>query len=290
MRPTLIPALEALLFASNHPLSVEALAEILEVPGEEVREALETLAGRYEEGGHGVYLTELAGGWQLLTRPEYGNYVERLLVGRRRARLSRAALETLAAIAYHQPVTKGEVDRMRGVDCTSALKTLLERELVAVKGRSDRVGRPLLYVTTPTFLETFGLRSLEDLPRLEDFAAMVDREALLEEMTSEEAEESEEGEPADLEESLEEVARLFEADDPEGSVTEPAETEQGEGSGETPPAIVAGSEAGEPGSPGAAANGGQGTAGAGGAENAQDPGESDAVEDRSLPESPTQSS
>jgi segregation and condensation protein B len=184
MTSSLKAALEAVLFATNHPLSLEAAAEALEAPVGEIQGALEDLARGYESGGRGVRLAELAGGWQILTRPEFSSAVERMLVGRRRARLSRAGLETLAAVAYHQPMTKGEIDTIRGVDCSGALRTLLDRELVTVKGRSDKVGRPLLYVTTDAFLEYFGLRSLEDLPQLEDFAALVDREALVEEVES----------------------------------------------------------------------------------------------------------
>lgn len=181
---TLKAGLEALLFATNHPLSLEAAAEALERSVGEVERALGELAEEYETGPRGIRLAELAGGWQMLTRPEFSSAVEKMLVGRRRARLSRAGLETLAAVAYHQPMTKGEVDTIRGVDCSGALRTLLDRELVAVKGRSDKVGRPLLYVTTDSFLEYFGLRSLDDLPQLEDFAALVDKEALLEEVES----------------------------------------------------------------------------------------------------------
>ena len=178
-------ALEALLFATNHPLSMEAAAEALNASADEVQKGLEALDREYAGEDRGIRLAELAGGWQILTRPELGAYVEKMLAGRRRTRLSRAGLEALAAVAYHQPITRGEIDAIRGVDSSGALRTLLERDLVTVKGRSDRVGRPLLYVTTPEFLEYFGLRSVADLPDLEDFASLIDRDALRRDTASE---------------------------------------------------------------------------------------------------------
>jgi segregation and condensation protein B len=219
MTSSLKAALEAVLFATNHPLSLEAAAEALEAPMGEIQRALGDLSHEYERGERGVRLAELAGGWQILTRPEFSSAVERMLVGRRRARLSRAGLETLAAVAYHQPMTKGEVDTIRGVDCSGALRTLLDRELVAVKGRSDKVGRPLLYVTTDSFLEYFGLRSLEDLPQLEDFAALVDREALVEEVESSARVDSEQSSEETRPESPQEEGRA--ADDEAPSDVQP---------------------------------------------------------------------
>jgi hypothetical protein len=125
-----------------------------------------------------VGLQEVADGYQLTTRADLSGYVERFLVGRRRARLSRAALETLATIAYRQPVTRGEIEDLRGVDCGQVLHTLLTRELVTVRGRSEGLGRPLLYGTTPEFLTYFGLRGLSDLPNLEEFQSLTEGDPL----------------------------------------------------------------------------------------------------------------
>ena len=119
-----------------------------------------------------------ADGYQLTTRPSLSVYVERFLVGRRRARLSRAALETLATIAYRQPITRGEIEDLRGVDCGQVIHTLLTRELITVRGRSEALGRPLLYGTTPEFLTYFGLRSMGDLPNLEELRALADVDPL----------------------------------------------------------------------------------------------------------------
>jgi segregation and condensation protein B len=165
--------LEALLFAAAEPLSAEQLAEACEVDPGQVREALAALAAGYDEGGRGVRLAEEAQGFIVITRPEYAPYVARLLRGRKKMRLSRPALETLAIIAYKQPVTKAEVDAIRGVDSSGVLNTLLERELVTIRGRSKVVGRPLLYGTTGEFLSYFGLKDLTDLPRVEELKAIV---------------------------------------------------------------------------------------------------------------------
>ncbi|MBU1700830.1 MAG: SMC-Scp complex subunit ScpB [Candidatus Eisenbacteria bacterium] len=187
MKGSLKASLEALLFASHHPLSIDAAAEAMDLDKQTIKDALGEMIQDFESSERGVHLVEVAGGWQILTRPEQAPYVEKLLIGRRRARLSRASLETLAAIAYNQPITRGEIDTLRGVDSSGALRTILERDLVAVKGKSDRIGRPLIYGTTATFLEYFGLPSINDLPQLEDFAALVDRDAVEEEVSSAEA-------------------------------------------------------------------------------------------------------
>src|SRR6185436_17242084 len=121
----------------------------------------------------GVELREIAGGWLLTTAAEHSEWVARMLRGKKRMRLSRAALETMAIIAYKQPVTKSEVESIRGVDSSAVLATLLERNLVTIRGRSKVVGRPLLYGTTPEFLDYFGLRDLSELPRPEELRALV---------------------------------------------------------------------------------------------------------------------
>src|SRR3954463_5329870 len=132
--------------------------------------ALGELRDHYDAEGHGVELVEVAGGWQILTRPEYTEAIERAQLAQRPQRLSAASLETLAIIAYRQPIGRAEVEEIRGVSVGGVLKILLERGLVDVVGRSDGLGRPLLYGTTPLFLEQFALRHLEELPRADELA------------------------------------------------------------------------------------------------------------------------
>ena len=170
---TLARIIEAILFAADTPQSAEQISLGLpETPLDEIEETLAALRAQYESEGRGWRLEEVAGGWQLLSNPELYPYVERFLEGKRRARLSRAALEALAVVAYRQPITRGELEDLRQVDCGGVLHTLLERDLVTICGRSSTIGRPLLYRTTEHFLEHFGLASLADLPRLEEVEAL----------------------------------------------------------------------------------------------------------------------
>ena len=168
-----LPALEALLFSSDQPLTLTLLSESLETEPDIVAAALRELGEAYSARGAGVELREIAGGWMLVTTAAQADWVGRLLRGKRRMRLSRAALETMAIIAYKQPVTKSEVEAIRGVDSSAVLATLLERDLVTIRGRSKVVGRPLLYGTTPEFLDYFGLKDLSELPRPEELKALV---------------------------------------------------------------------------------------------------------------------
>ena len=166
-------AIEALLFSSDQPLPLVLLSESLEEASENVAAALERIGRSYAERSAGVELREIAGGWMLVTTPAQAEWVGRMLRGKKRMRLSRAALETLAIIAYKQPVTKSEIEAIRGVDASGVLATLLERNLVTIRGRSKVVGRPLLYGTTMEFLGYFGLRELSELPRPEELRALV---------------------------------------------------------------------------------------------------------------------
>jgi len=155
---------ETLLFVAEEPLSPERFKKLLvqaEVP--EIRAALEALQADYEARRGGFYLAEVAGGYQLRTRPEYTGWVRRL-IDPKPVRLSKAALETLAIIAYKQPIIRADVEHIRGVDCGGVLRQLLERKLVRVLGRREIPGRPLIYATTRRFLETFDLKDLKDLP------------------------------------------------------------------------------------------------------------------------------
>jgi segregation and condensation protein B len=166
-------AVEALLFASDQPLTLLLLAEALESEPADVSAALKSLGDDCAAREAGIELREMAGGWLFTTASGQAEWVTRMLRGKRRMRLSRAALETMAIIAYKQPVTKSEVEAIRGVDASGVLATLLERNLVTIKGRSTLVGRPLLYGSTDEFLNYFGLRDLTELPRPEELRALV---------------------------------------------------------------------------------------------------------------------
>lgn len=159
-------ALEALLFVAKDPLTAELLGEILELDLLKVKELLQVLSNRYTVDSCGLKLLEINGGYILGTKPEVARYIE-ILYKQPTHALSNAALEVLSIIAYKQPVTRGEVDFIRGVQSDRALTTLVEKGLVKDVGRKDGPGRPILYATTEQFLLHFGLRSLEDMPNLE---------------------------------------------------------------------------------------------------------------------------
>jgi len=161
---TKLCALEAVLFMAAEPLPMVDLAEILEITPEAAEVLVRQLESEY--AARGIHVQRVAGGLQVGTRPEYGHYIAKLLKPER-FRLSRAALETLAIVAYKQPVTRPEVDAIRGVNSDSPLDTLLQYELVCEAGRKDAPGRPLLYRTTDSFLGKFGLNSIADLPGLD---------------------------------------------------------------------------------------------------------------------------
>jgi len=163
--------LEAALFAAHRPLSLEALSLLdAESSPAAVAAAIDELREHYDIDGHAVELVEQGGGWQILTRAEFAEAIERAQVAVRPQRLSAAALETLAIIAYRQPIGRAEIEEIRGVAVGSVLKSLHERHLIDIVGRSEGVGRPLLYGTTPQFLEQFALRHLEELPRADELA------------------------------------------------------------------------------------------------------------------------
>lgn len=163
--------LEAALFASPRPIPFDALATLdPESSPAALASALDELREHYDVDGHGVELVEQGGGWQILTRPEYTEAIERAQVSVRPQRLSSPSLETLAIIAYRQPIGRAEIEEIRGVAVGSVLKSLHERSLIDIVGRSEGIGRPLLYGTTALFLEQFGLRHLEELPRADELA------------------------------------------------------------------------------------------------------------------------
>lgn len=161
--------LEAALFAANRPVTAEELVALdADASLAEVRAALDELREHYDFDGHAVELVELAGGFQLLTRPALAAAIERAQFAVRASKLSAAMLETLAVIAYRQPVGRAEIEEIRGVSASGVLRTLQERGLIEVTGRSEGLGRPLLYGTTPYFLELLGLPDLQNLPRAEE--------------------------------------------------------------------------------------------------------------------------
>ena len=162
--------LEALLFVSPEPVSVDRLVTVLgEVTKAEVGEALGLLREDFDREGHGLQVVEIAGGFQLRTRPDYGPWIKRLERAKASPKLSRSALETLSIIAYKQPIVRSEIEQIRGVETSGVLRTLLERKLVRLVGRKDVPGRPILYGTTKYFLQHFGLRELSELPPLREF-------------------------------------------------------------------------------------------------------------------------
>jgi segregation and condensation protein B len=161
--------LEAALFSASRPLTVEELATLDPDAGPaDVRVALEQLREHYDFNQHGVELVELAGGYQVLTRPVFAAAIERAQFSVRAPKLTAATLETLAVIAYRQPVGRIEIEEIRGVSAGGVLRSLQERGLIEIVGRSEALGRPLLYGTTPLFLELLGLRDLAELPKAEE--------------------------------------------------------------------------------------------------------------------------
>lgn len=165
----IISIIEALIFVADEPLTVKTLADILDEDRESVGAAVEELQKEYEERDGGLQLREIAGGWQISTRAEFHEEIRKFLKTRPSAKLSLAALETLAVIAYKQPVTVPEILEIRGVQSASAIKTLLDKRLIVAKGRKEAVGRPMLYGTSKDFLIQFGLKDLSELPSIEDF-------------------------------------------------------------------------------------------------------------------------
>ncbi len=159
---------EALLFASPRPLELEVLAKVSGLDPAEGTEILRALAAEYEEAGRGFALAEVAGGWQLRSRPDFAPEIAALRQARPRNRFSRSAMETLSIIAYRQPLTRPEIEHVRGVDCGATLKSLLAHGMIRIIGRKEAPGRPVLYGTTDQFLQYFSLRDLESLPTLEE--------------------------------------------------------------------------------------------------------------------------
>jgi segregation and condensation protein B len=175
-----IATIEAILFVAEEPLPESELAALLEVPKQAVHEALTTLAADLAAAERGVMLRNIGGGWRLYTHPDAREYVERFATSARASRLSKAALETLAVVAYRQPVSRGQVSEIRGVDSERALATLERRGLVEEIGRAPGPGQAVLYGTTPLLLEKLGLNGVDELPPLGDHIPPADVVEVLE--------------------------------------------------------------------------------------------------------------
>lgn len=170
---------ESILFVSEAPVPVDELLQLLQrmdtgvAPLDQaaLMDSLQALATRYTQEDYSFELAEIGGGWQLRTKSTYGRFAHMAVVMQENKRLSKAALETLSIIAYRQPVARSEVEHIRGVNCDYAINKLLEKQLIEIAGRADTPGKPLIYKTSPFFMEYFGLKSVEDLPKPKELAA-----------------------------------------------------------------------------------------------------------------------
>jgi len=170
------PIVEALLFVSGDPISIDRLRDVIGVGKEALQTALERLQKEYAESNRGLQVVQIAGGYQLSTRIEMAPWIKEMEKIKAASRLSKPGLETLAIIAYKQPVTRAEIETIRGVDAAGVLKTLMERKLVKIVGRKEVAGRPMMYGTTREFLQYFGLADLTGLPTLKEFSEVADAE------------------------------------------------------------------------------------------------------------------
>ena len=176
-------ALESLLFVSGTPLSAEKLKGVFEeTTQEQIVAQLQTLGREYDDRGAGIMLAEVAGGYQLVTRPENSGWIRKFKAVKISAKLSKPALETLAIVAYKQPITRTEVEAVRGVNIGGIMRNLMERRLVKIVGKKDIPGKPMMYGTTPDFLQYFGLKDLSALPTLKEFQELEAGEEIMEEV------------------------------------------------------------------------------------------------------------
>ncbi len=191
---------EAVLFVSHDPLTIEKLASVLEgVPKATIKTTMYMLQEEYNQAGRGLHITEVAGGFVLATRPEQSDAIKRLSKTKTStAKLSRSALEALAIVGYKQPITRGEVEKIRGVETSGVLRTLLDQKMIRIVGRQEVPGRPILYGTGKQFLQRFGLRDLRDLPPLKELKELGDSEALSLELPFDSQDSQEEPRIADL--------------------------------------------------------------------------------------------
>lgn len=192
----LIAIVEALLFVSSEPVSVARLASVIgDVSKAEVESALNTLQDHLSQNGRGIQLVKVAGGYRLVTRPDCAPWLKRLDKAKASQKLSRSALESLAIVAYKQPLVRAEIEEIRGVETSGVLRTLLERKLVRIVGRKEVPGRPIMYGTTKFFLEHFGLQDLSQLPPLREFKELGEADQAL--LPMEDTTTADEGQPGD---------------------------------------------------------------------------------------------
>jgi len=176
-------ALEALLFSSDKPLTLEQIKNALDTKEtEQLHSVIQDLKSEYESANRGMRITEIANGYQMLTSSNFAPFLKKLYKERHVERLSKPALETLAIIAYKQPLTKHEIESLRNVNVDGVVKSLLEKDLIRVSGRKKAPGRPFVFGTTRQFLEYFGLKSLEELPKMEDFSKLLVNEEKTDEL------------------------------------------------------------------------------------------------------------
>ena len=185
--------LEALLFINERPIEVEELTEVLEISRKETEVVLGELSLEYKERSSGICIVKVAGGYQMCSAPENETWVKKMYQERGKQKLSTASLETLAVIAYKQPVTRVEIEAIRGVNVDGVARKLSELGLVKIAGRKDVIGKPFLYITTRKFLEYFGINTLKDLPKLEEFAALAGKDKINTEVETDKTETTKEG-------------------------------------------------------------------------------------------------
>ncbi len=173
------PIIEALLFASPEPLTQKRINLIFDEDPPNLEACIDALSEKYNANGSGIEILNVAGGYQIRTKPEHDIYVRRLLNKTGQLHLSQAALETLSIIAYKQPISRSDIEAIRGVDCAGVLKTLLKKTLIKIRGRDEGPGRPLMYATTDEFLQAFGLSRLADLPKLKEVAELLEEQPAL---------------------------------------------------------------------------------------------------------------
>jgi len=167
------PLIEALIFVSEEPITIEKITEIIDGAKKDlVKESVYELMEDYERNGRGIEIVEIAGGFKIKTRTEFSQWISLLFTKKKKTRLSIQALETVAVIAYKQPITKSEIEQIRGVNIVGTLRTLLERNLVKILGKKEAPGRPIMYGTTKEFLENFGLKNISSLPTLKEFSEL----------------------------------------------------------------------------------------------------------------------
>ena len=174
-----INIIEALLFASPEPLTQKKINIIFDEDPPKLDDCIKALSKKFENDNNAIDILNIAGGYQLRTKPEYDLYVRRLLNKTGQLRLSQAALETLSIIAYKQPISRIDIEAIRGVDCAGVIKTLLKKTLIKIKGREDGPGRPLMYSSTDEFLQSFGLSRISDLPKLKEISEILDEQPAL---------------------------------------------------------------------------------------------------------------